>query len=407
MFTVEVLEKIYTDRTFPSGTPLLPFSLQQSGKSRADLWAFATMDAVQYSIEKNNHVCRDPEIFAPEQCHPRAGKQDCKVLMDRPFRFKTGRQDCSCDFKTYKKEVSPDAETNGAGTVKFFQENFNFKNGEDIVAIMGAHTLGRPHVTQSLFRYVWKAYSGSLFNNGYFRNLAKKEDWFFSSAKVKSCAERIVGNATGQRPIARWVTHARGDTKAGGPVQWIQQKLVCPQCNLGKPDEQDCCTRDVPKGAECRPECQQWKFVMGLDETALPSEMGFYYDFQVDGNGMPSGCPGFKDFNLDKWGGWLNEGAGPGLKNYHLTWSRIDGQKAEPQCPLNREKVGSSKPLYEIVEEFANDQPKFIRAFMHALELMLENGYGQKNNELELAPEDGMRDFACSKKQTVYTCEPK
>ena len=47
------------------------------------------------------------------------------------------------------------------------------------IAILGAHTLGRLHVRISHHKYVWKAMSGDLFNNGYFRNLASKEDWFY------------------------------------------------------------------------------------------------------------------------------------------------------------------------------------------------------------------------------------
>lgn len=394
-FTVEVLERIYTDRSFPSATPPLPVSLKESGKSRADLWAFAVMDSVEYSIDKNNHVCKDPEVFAPNQCHPRAGKPDCMVQMKRAFRFRTGRRDCSSDFKTYKHEIAPDATASGASTVKFFQEQFNFKNGEDVVAILGAHTLGRPHVIHSMFRYAWKAYSEQLFNNGYFRNMAKKNDWFYTTVKKNTCADRVVANATGQRPIARWVTHARGDTKTGGPVQWIQQKLVCP---------------DLSPTGKCRPERQEWKFVMGLDETMIPCEIGLYYDFQVDDKtGIPSGCPGLKDFTFEKWGGWTNNNKGPGLKNYHMTWSRMHGHEAEPQCPPNKLKVGTSKPLHEVVEEFANDQPYFIKTFMGALELMLTNGYGKSetDNELVLAPDDGMKDFSCSQKGNVYSCESK
>merc|ERR1719310_893377 len=134
----------------------------------------------------------------------------------------------------------------------------------------------------------------------------------------------------------------------------------------------------------------KWKFVMGLDETMLQSEIGLYYDFNVSSDGRPTGCPGFQEFNMQHWGGWLNNGQGPGLKNYHMTWSRINGKKDDPQCPPNRMQFGGSKPLYQIVEEFADNQQKFIGAFQRALEKMLENGYGSGSDELELAPEAGM-----------------
>ena len=51
---MEVLEAIYTDRTFPKKSPVLEMSLKESGKSRADLWSLAGLVAVEYGIETNN-----------------------------------------------------------------------------------------------------------------------------------------------------------------------------------------------------------------------------------------------------------------------------------------------------------------------------------------------------------------
>ena len=58
--TADVLEEIYTNKDFPPiyGMPSLPQSMKDSGKSRADLWAFATLMAVQYGIWNNNEACR-------------------------------------------------------------------------------------------------------------------------------------------------------------------------------------------------------------------------------------------------------------------------------------------------------------------------------------------------------------
>ena len=38
-------------------------------------------------------------------------------------------------------------------------------------------------------------------------------------------------------------------------------------------------------------------FISGIDEMALPCEMGLYFEFQNRGNGYPTGCPGFVDFD--------------------------------------------------------------------------------------------------------------
>ena len=56
----DVLEEIYTNKDFPDrlGVPSLDVSMQESGKSRADLWAFATLMAAHMGIDKNNLACQ-------------------------------------------------------------------------------------------------------------------------------------------------------------------------------------------------------------------------------------------------------------------------------------------------------------------------------------------------------------
>ncbi|CAJ1442139.1 unnamed protein product [Effrenium voratum] len=128
-YVVEVLEAIYTDRSFPGKTPQLSLSLQQSGKSRADLWAFAAIVAVEYSLELNNMVCDNPTILQPDQCHPREGQPDCSIArLPRPIIFKTGRTDClstGSPYKQGKEEAHPDPQANGQATAAFFKRDFN------------------------------------------------------------------------------------------------------------------------------------------------------------------------------------------------------------------------------------------------------------------------------------------
>ena len=54
---VAILEELYVNPDFPKRTPKLPASLKGSGKSRADLWAFAAKVAVEYATEQNNFQC--------------------------------------------------------------------------------------------------------------------------------------------------------------------------------------------------------------------------------------------------------------------------------------------------------------------------------------------------------------
>jgi hypothetical protein len=99
---------------------------------------------------------------------------------------------------------------------------------------------------------------------------------------------------------------------------------------------------------------------------ALSAEMGLYYDFQVDANFTPTGCPGFQDFNYHNWK----------TKHGGYTWSNINGFKAEPGCPKNMHAIPrDSTPVYQIVEEYADSQAAWIRDFVPAFEKMLANGY--------------------------------
>ena len=57
LFIADVLEEIYTNPNFPEGTPALETSMKESGKSRADLWAFAALVATEHGVENNNLAC--------------------------------------------------------------------------------------------------------------------------------------------------------------------------------------------------------------------------------------------------------------------------------------------------------------------------------------------------------------
>ena len=61
--TADILEELFTNATFPSNAVPLEVSLADSGKSRADLWTFASAVAVQWGIERNNRGC-DGDIYA-------------------------------------------------------------------------------------------------------------------------------------------------------------------------------------------------------------------------------------------------------------------------------------------------------------------------------------------------------
>ena len=58
-----------------------------AGKSRADLWAFATLVSVEFGIETNNMVCDNAQGFgrfgstSSKLCHHLQGEVGCKVII--------------------------------------------------------------------------------------------------------------------------------------------------------------------------------------------------------------------------------------------------------------------------------------------------------------------------------------
>ena len=79
-YAVEVLEELYKNKDFPNNAPSLSVSLRDSGKSRADLWAYATILAVEYGVDTNNIQCDDATNADPDvQCHHQQGESGCKV----------------------------------------------------------------------------------------------------------------------------------------------------------------------------------------------------------------------------------------------------------------------------------------------------------------------------------------
>ena len=91
------------------------------------------------------------------------------------------------------------------------------------------------------------------------------------------------------------------DTKNGGPVFWMSENYVCPNC-IKEPGDR--CCQSPPEGAFCTPDtlnmtqktpqqlkrgCERFRFIPGLDETAGSYEIGLYFKFQSVG-GFPTGC---------------------------------------------------------------------------------------------------------------------
>ena len=131
---------------------------------------------------------------------------------------------------------------------------------------------------------------------------------------------------------------------------------------------------DVERG------CERWGFNWGIDEMAIPAEMGLYLDFEVTGDGIPYGCPGLEFFKTENWF----------QKGKRLTWSvfpkpgnkwpnpKYQGGfiKSDPQCGLNQFMgEGETLPVSQHFEKYAKNQDLWVSDFFDAYEKMLANGY--------------------------------
>ena len=119
-------------------------SLKASGKSRADLWAFAARAAADYAMDKNNLYCAGLDSSCPHLYN--YTDMNCFIKSQiSQIPFKTGRQDCSSstkytpingmvksmtnelapghryrDYETSVAEFQPNPSSNGTAVIKFF-----------------------------------------------------------------------------------------------------------------------------------------------------------------------------------------------------------------------------------------------------------------------------------------------
>ena len=422
-FTVALLEMIYTDKNFPyNDAPPLPESLKTSGKSRADLWAYAAKVAVEYSVERNNYHCENkPEagewtgsyMGSSEDCQRLLDDEQCELILKGEIDFKYGRHDCipenlETPYKASKHEEHPNPEGNGDDTLDFFKSQFNF-SGRESVAIMGAHTLGKMTAEHSLLKYSWTSRGGHIFNNGYYRNIVDEKDWFIEGQDNNSCDK--IGDAEGNMPDIKWVPTMNGFTKSGGPMHWIRFHYSCPNCinkwssNQFLSKAWDDCCEGKPEDKMCIPDgktrnevddiegCEKYRFAFNLDDMTMNAEMGLYLQFdQVNGIpivGANGTCPGLKDFNMEMWKKNTNK--------YRRAWDH--------GCGLNmRKEPQGDKPVSSYFKIYAKNQARWVKDFKRAFEKMSENGYD--DSDLHDAPRswknifcrrrDGSRKIECS-----------
>lgn len=333
------------EKDFPTteGGPTLEASPKDLGISRADLWSFVGLVALDEVSRRSRAFCYNfDEKLTCGDFSP------CFSTFPEGFLnlFKTGRSDCIPSLAATEKqgylaplsEKSPHAVANGVQTAEYFKNQFGFSPREAL-ALMGAHTVGKYSTFRTHIDYSWVRKRGSMrnkvFNNEYYRTLAAKPghvkdnfcvgsldgglpkvNWHvFANLLEFSWPQNIPGAYWTQRP-RRLIWHhevTRAPNCQAADEDSVSTGMQTPWVNLGKANSEFkplvlrlekyakdkgfnsmyeyCCKIQADgcgttNGEPCDPECEQ---AVQNRMRHLSSDVGFYLKFDFDEEGLPTG----------------------------------------------------------------------------------------------------------------------
>ena len=142
-------------RTYNLLNTIYDRSYINTGISRADFVALAGIVAVRVASMQQD--CSD--LNMPSGCTPPMP----------PMTPTYGRRDCPTSPRTTDIELFPDAHGNLTHVLNYFRTEMNMTT-RDVVAIIGAHSLGTTSITRSGFNGPW-APPTTRFDNGFYRVL--------------------------------------------------------------------------------------------------------------------------------------------------------------------------------------------------------------------------------------------
>merc|ERR1712106_1039010 len=224
--TVKALELIYTNTSWPSSARSVNVSLKESGKSRADLWAFAATVALEIEIVRANFAC-DIDLER-QQTGILEGRDKCDIKLHRPIKFQSGRQDCipeeglEAPYMTNKAENHDNPWGHGDKVIANFNRDFGM-SAEETIALMAAHGVqSRVHNKFLATKYAWVG--TPYLSNVFFKQMAGKP---------------MYGIDADVDGIERLNLVLSGD-KEGKPVDNYGYKLTCTAMwNLTNPNGDD------------------------------------------------------------------------------------------------------------------------------------------------------------------------
>jgi len=406
--TAMALEKIYTDPSWPPGTPKLASSLRSTGKSRADLWQLAANTALEIEMARANWGCTHPATYQ-QFVVALEGKEKCLWKLQEPVPFQYGRADCVRDmtkattdypYEATNKESHSNPFGQGDWVLKDLKRDFDMPARQSI-ALMAVHGLPpTKHNKQLQFQYRW---AGNPFiSNNYFRTLASKPQYNLGNGLdlgqplKQSRAGPLLGDALG-RPLRREI---QGDFCLPSMRNWwntsnpdsgpwffrpmmingqtdleeeFQPRVGCFGYNYTTQvydkktngwTEEGCLNATINPESGVQTGGPRWpKWPSGGSFTFyLPYEANFVMNFTVDAENRPRGC-NIPDVYFDPEAEDADEIRG-NFKKVPLTCGRTSFKLD-----------GEDKTSADIVDEFADDHEVWADAFIKGWQTIQRNGY--------------------------------
>merc|ERR1711971_723257 len=440
------LEKIYKTIDWPFKTPSLDVSLYQSGKSRADLWQFAGLVALERLIERSNRAC-DLDYHQRQQVRLLEGREKCEIKLTKPLKFMTGRKDCITDrkrtYKTGKKENQPKIYSDGRELIDYGMSAFGMppENWAALQAIHGA----TDWINSVATKYTW--FGSGYLSNTYFKQIANKPMYnihrggdqtftdcvdFNSDFDVKkgklplwfTFGNWTTGDLNGN-PIANngWNVHCWDvwNTTEGGPCDLrFASRNAWDAPNPHEEPDQFCLKRSWKAEGPCEITDDWWRtncknaycdknnILRGAKAGSLTTKRTVPWKDSTDAPkhiGITSwsfALPWEVGMYLDLKVGGLNKRAMgcPGLDTPF--GSVVDDQYNWPEkrnsqtmkCGLNM-YTPVDRPMHELIDELASDNELFAEKFLEGWQMMTSNGYfkvppkGSVNHDLDTYLVDG------------------
>jgi len=434
------LELIYTTVDWPFKNASMNASLFQLGKSRADLWELAALVALDLTVERANRAC-DLDFHARHQVTLLESREKCEIKLTKPLKFLTGRKDCISEdpegrkYVTTKPEVQNIMFGDARHLIDFGRTSFNME-ALHWTAVQAIH--GVVHSPKNLgVKYTW--FGSGYLSNMYFKVLANKPRYRFDDGGDLTFGERknksnIINAANGDpegRPVAQsgWRASCMmaWNTTEGGPcflrpvpglahdapnpdkmakrcVQEVLANGTCVMQNVGACKNAWCDENNVEHGAKLdggnpvvegpwheNATDQKWRHASGWNnQFAFPWEVGMYWNFTTsrEKGQRAIGCPG-----LDTPFGTVEKPNWP----HRNTNSPIFGSPAM-NCSRNM-YAPEGKPMYQIVEELAEDNEYFAEIFLEAWQQFTSNGYTA--DDLVDGPDNGWLGYNSLAKQGI------